>query len=85
MERSDLQSAVLEVLVRVLKVPRDIAPSASLTDHGLTSLRSVSLVVAIEDEFDITFEDQRLDLGNFTSVDRIVDLVEPLMKAEEKP
>ncbi len=82
MERGELQSAVVEVLVQVLKVPRDIAPSASLADHGLTSMESVSLVLAIEERFAIAFPDASLMLDNFTSVDKIVDLVQPIMKAE---
>lgn len=84
MDRSDLQSAVVEVLVDLLKVPVDIDPSARLADHGLTSMQSVSLVMAVEDRFGIVFQDQLLVLDNFTSVENIVDLVASTMKAEDQ-
>ncbi|MCH7230796.1 phosphopantetheine-binding protein [Glycomyces sp. L485] len=82
MQRSELRSAVVEVLVRLLKVAPDIDPAADLADHGLTSLESVSLVLMLEDRFDIDLPDHALMLDNFTSVDKIVDLLNSHLEAE---
>lgn len=83
MERSELQTAVAEVVAALLKTDADLDPAAALADHGLTSMQSVSLVMAVEDRFDIAIPDQALTLDNFATVDAIVDLVTPIMKAED--
>lgn len=75
MERRELRAAVVEVLVRVLKVPADIDPAANLLDHGLTSLESISLVFALEERFALALPDEALLLDNFTTAEKITDLV----------
>ena len=39
------------------------------------SIKATNYVITIEDEFDIEIEDEELDLRFFSSIDRIVEIV----------
>lgn len=45
---------------------------------GLTSLTTVNIMLAIEDEFDIEFPDSALNRKTFQSIESLVDIVEEL-------
>ncbi len=61
-------------------------PADELQDHsdlyhaGLTSLATVSLMLAIEEEFDIEFPDSMLGRKTFGSIEAIVDAVDELQE-----
>lgn len=52
--------------------------SSDLYHAGLTSLATVSLMLALEDEFDIEFPDSMLSRKTFSSIEAIADSVEEL-------
>lgn len=58
------------------------AHNLSATDDlyvvGLTSLTTVNLMLAIEDEFDVEFEDSMLSRKTFQSIDALSDALEEL-------
>ena len=54
---------------------------SDLYDAGLTSLTTVSVMLAIEDEFDVEFEDHMLSRATFHSVDTLVAAIEELVEA----
>lgn len=51
---------------------------SDLYNAGLTSLATVSLMLALEEEFDIEFPDAMLSRKTFGSIESIVDAVEEL-------
>lgn len=53
--------------------------SANLYDKGLTSLTTVNIMLAIEDEFDIEFPDSKLNRQTFQSIDSLAEVVEELV------
>ena len=59
----------------------DINDDSNLFDAGLTSLNTVNLMLAIEDEYDIEFDDDSLRRETFESVDAIMSVVSNLIKA----
>jgi acyl carrier protein len=52
--------------------------SSDLYHAGLTSLATVSLMLALEDEFDVEFPDSMLSRKTFSSIESISDAVEEL-------
>lgn len=58
-----------------------IDKGADLYDLGLSSLTTVNIMLAIEDEFDIEFPDNRLARQTFSSVESLSDVVEELLAA----
>ena len=50
-----------------------------LYEAGLTSLTTVNIMLAIEDEFDIEFPDNKLNRQTFDSIDSLVEVVEALV------
>lgn len=73
---------VRKVLLSVLGGSVDaslVGPGTDLWEAGMDSLLSVSLLVALEDEFDIEFPDDLLTRETFSSVDRITAAVGTLV------
>jgi acyl carrier protein len=59
----------------------ELNDDADLYQAGLTSHASVSIMLALEGEFDIEFPDHMLSRGVFSSVTAIRSAVESLTKA----
>ncbi len=53
--------------------------NSDLYQAGLTSLATVGLMLALEDEFDIEFPDSVLSRKTFGSIETIADTVEDLL------
>lgn len=62
-----------------LSVPIDeLSDDSDLYHAGLTSLATVSLMLALEEEFDVEFPDSMLGRKTFGSIDAIVDAIDVL-------
>jgi acyl carrier protein len=55
-----------------------VSDNANLYDAGLTSFASVQLMLAIEEEFDIEFPEEKLTRRTFSSVANIAAAVSEL-------
>jgi acyl carrier protein len=81
LSKSCLTQRIRAVIDNHAQLPRKcdtLSDSASLYDAGMTSLASVSLMLALEDEFGIEFPDHMLRRDVFESVSSIreaLDLV----------
>ena len=51
---------------------------SDLYNAGLTSLATVGLMLALEDEFDIEFPDSMLSRKTFSSIEAITEAIEEL-------
>lgn len=51
---------------------------SDLYNAGLTSLATVGLMLALEDEFDVEFPDSMLSRKTFGSIESITDAIEEL-------
>ena len=63
------------------KLPVDatqIAEDDDLYDIGLTSLNTVNLMLALEDELDIEFPDEMLSRETFESISSLQQVIETL-------
>ena len=64
--------------VKLSKDINDIQDSDDLYSVGLTSLTTANLMLSLEDEFDIEFDDNRLSRQTFESIAALNDAVEEL-------
>ncbi|MHC4883839.1 MAG: acyl carrier protein [Planctomycetota bacterium] len=71
----NLEERIAEIIVERLFLP--VEPSAigveeSLTiKHGVDSVRLFDMVVGMEDDFEVSFEDDELTIENFDSIAKI--------------
>lgn len=63
---------------RLVIDPAALTPTTNLYDHGLTSLSTVHLMLALEDAFDVEFPDRLLARKTFESVQSIAEAVDEL-------
>jgi len=73
---------IKEILERHSRLELDfqsLSEDADLYAAGLTSLTTVNIMLAIEDEFDIEFPDNILNRKTFQSIESLVDVVEELV------
>lgn len=57
----------------------EVGIDQDLYEIGLTSLTTVNIMLAIEDEFDIEFPDNKLNRQTFESIESLVEVVEELL------
>jgi len=77
MSESAIRS-ILEQHGRLSTPVAELAADSDLYNAGLTSLATVGLMLALEDEFDIEFPDAMLGRQTFSSIDAIQEAVEEL-------
>ncbi|MCH9694266.1 MAG: acyl carrier protein [Gammaproteobacteria bacterium] len=78
-----LQENIRRILSEHGKLPVDVttlADESDLYESGLTSLTTVNIMLAIEDHFDIEFEDSMLSRATFQSVNSLADAIEELLE-----
>ncbi|KGE19739.1 acyl carrier protein [Paenibacillus wynnii] len=63
------------ILKRMLTVEREIGNEELLTNLGLDSLNFIDLLVQVEEEFSVTFDDAFLQLGEFDTIGKIVGML----------
>lgn len=70
------ESRIYKILAAISGMD-DITPEQGLvTDIGLNSLRMVEVVIAIEDEFDILFQQSDMNFYKLKNVRDLISLVE---------
>lgn len=76
------QEQIRQILTEHGKLSADVSSikdDADLYEFGLTSLITVGLMLAIEDEFDIEFPDSMLSRKTFQSIGALSDAVEDII------
>ena len=75
MNTVDQKSQIRDYLVRVARYP-DLRDDQNIFEDGVVnSIFTVELVIFVEKQFNITIENDDLDLANFASVDAIATFV----------
>lgn len=69
---------ILEKNGRLSTPVSELSDDSDLYNAGLTSLATVGLMLALEDEFNIEIPDSMLGRKTFSSIQAIVDVVERL-------
>lgn len=64
---------------RLSQDARKLDPASCLQDAGLTSLATVSVMLALEDQFNIEFPDSMLSRRTFESMESIAEAVSKLV------
>ncbi len=78
------RDALRDILAEHSKLSVDVASlddKADLYEAGLTSLTTVNLMLAIEDHFDVEFDDAMLSRATFSSIDALSEAVSELLEA----
>lgn len=65
---------------RISKPVDQLLDTSDLYNAGLTSLATVSVMLALEEQFDIEFPDNMLGRKTFGSIESIVQAIEQLVK-----
>lgn len=66
---------VLGILKDVLQLPEEPPYDSNLVFYGLDSITAVNLIVDIESEFQIMFDNDDLLIDNFATVEKIVNMI----------
>ncbi|MEM7432264.1 MAG: acyl carrier protein [Pseudomonadota bacterium] len=77
-----LEKDVRQILSEHGKLPVEIdtiADDGNLFDAGLTSLTTVNVMLAIEDHFDVEFDDNMLSRATFQSVQALATAIQTLL------
>tara|TARA_R110002072_G_scaffold1983_1_gene16187 strand:+ start:11026 stop:11286 length:261 start_codon:yes stop_codon:yes gene_type:complete len=75
--------SVLQQHARLGDIPDELTPDDSLYDAGMTSHASVSVMLGLEEAFDIEFPDSMLSRRVFESIGSIRDAIDELTKTNQ--
>ena len=70
-----MEERIINVIKRLSLIDGEVEKNIKLESLGLDSLLKVELVVQLEEEFNITFNNEQLSPNNFMTVQSIIDLV----------
>lgn len=75
---NNMLNRIKPVIFGALKggLQKTLEESTRLQDIGIDSLNFLKLVVSLEEEFEIEFDDDSLDLSNFETVSSLIDYIE---------
>lgn len=73
--KSKLNDIVLKLLDFTIIDENVIDDMDLFSDGGMDSLTFITLVIEIEDSFDITIPDDFLDMNNFRTINKICDII----------
>ncbi len=80
MDKKEIKSKLIDMLAMLFPdsgVDKDVLEYTDLMDDlGMDSITFISIVVEIEDIFEITVSDDLLLIENFRNVDSIIQIVE---------
>ncbi|MBG9941114.1 hypothetical protein ABD77_03115 [Brevibacillus formosus] len=60
----------------VISVENELDYNQSLLEIGLDSLKTMELIIQLETGFHFNFEDEELLISNFSTVNRIAELID---------
>ena len=75
---------IIALIERILERPAQAAPpplTARLNELGMSSMKMISLMIAIEVEFDLTIPQAEITPDNFASIASVDAMVERLLRS----
>ncbi|WP_419392677.1 acyl carrier protein [Cytobacillus praedii] len=67
-----MSEEILHLLSNIVELPQDMKADIDLRTYGLDSLKTMRLLVEIENVFNIEFDDDDLNMEEFSTLERIV-------------
>lgn len=83
---NDIEKKVIDIIDLILEEPgvKDFfEENDDLLQFGIDSISFIKIIVAIEDEFKIEFEDDHLDFTKFASKKTLCNSIERLVSLQE--
>jgi acyl carrier protein len=74
----EITNIVHQKILEVLERTDPLDNNVNLMEHGLDSLKTVQLIVTLEEEMDLEFDDENMLLENFETIEKIVKTVEKI-------
>lgn len=83
MDKSNIQNILADLiydLFAVRKIDKDIIPYVDLIDDlGMDSITFISIIIDIEDKFNIVIPDEKLLLEEFRTFENVLNIVSELL------
>lgn len=85
---NDIENKIKEVFIQLLHLDKEIGDIDSrenlfLEEYGYSSIDALELLVLIEDEFDVSIPEEKLNSDLLESVKSLADYIYELMKDEQ--
>ncbi len=75
----DLVERIEKIILNILKIEperiREISGDETLNRIGVDSVNFIEIVIGLEDEFNITFEDDELLLQNLNTINKLKNII----------
>ncbi len=75
----DLVERIEKIIINILRIEperiREISGDETLNRIGVDSVNFIEIVIGLEDEFNITFEDDELLLQNLNTINKLKNII----------
>lgn len=74
MDSTNIEPLVKDIVVKTLEISNEtLSIDDLLIEKGLDSMKSIHLIVQLEEKFDIVFEDEEILFENFATINTIMN------------
>ena len=78
-----MKNKIIEVIHNACALEEKVTEESILEMLSLDSLTFVSIIVALENEFEIEFDIEKLNINNWETVQDIIEIVEEMCSEKE--
>lgn len=82
---NEIINKIIEIIVRNIGSEQisSLAPNCDLSEHGMTSIIFIQIVVDLEETFDIEVPDEKLLMAEMGTLNKIINVVQDSLKSKE--
>jgi len=72
----EIEIKLKKIIDENLNMPTEINPDNELKKYGIDSITFIKIIVCIENEFKIEFDDENLDSNRLSTLNNLIEYVE---------
>ena len=78
-----MKESIYDVIRRNISNSTDVNDDTTLMEMGIDSVEFITMVIALEEEFNVRFEDMQLVYDNYSTVGQFVSVVQQTIEKQK--
>jgi acyl carrier protein len=78
-----MKKAIYDVIKQNISNSTDVNDDTVLVEIGIDSVEFITMIIALEEEFNIRFEDMQLVYDNYRTIGQLVSVVQQVIEKQK--
>lgn len=78
-----MKEAIYNVIKRSVSSSADFKDNTALIEMGIDSIGFITMIIALEEEFNIRFEDMQLVYDNYSTIGQLISVVQQTIEKQK--